>query len=645
MKIFKISSVCQNSIEVFCEDKCLEVCAMSKIENDAKVKIAFLKQNEENCYRLFQLKISNNDTFMPFFSLNECLQIAIVSTIDRKYETPLTLTLDSAAQASVMSLKFLNKHFPGIAPQKTNVKVRLIAADDKPITYMGFIEFYVQIKNTEEKVVFYIIKEGCMALLGLPQLISMKIKVDFGTLITGKNKQSECRVLQITNESDFDICGENNSLNNEKRLKLRIMQFTLKFKTSVEIGKPISITLISLEKDINSLIYSRALIFDCSCISSEDLISCEMCRNIKPCLSSVIYPDGTIQILYVPPYSSVLEPNIDIFTGIVNPTYEQYSNYMNTQRVHHIRAEGPGIVNSGPDGELVFEPGFINENEEGYTFKDIQYHGPLSDKSFQNFVDYNITNICTICKNKGYKYFCKVSDVDCNSVQFFNEVAGCGNKGNKCQFISSFSEDVEALIIPAFMNYSDNAFAIGSVIPHIDNIIKENISNHLKLHILSNEERKMHFIITGRYPCTMEILKFITTITNICRREKISKIGIIGFDKLQISRAGFEDSCVNFSFLIYLIDHDFFIQRFQCSSVNLTSIKKIKASSAELVSELKEKNVNVGDLLNILIEDNEIIYKLKALANEMSKQEGKLTSLWSPSTGGAHRGLLDSLVL
>ena len=86
-------------------------------------------------------------------------------------EKPVTLNIDSAAQVSVMSWAFFEQNFPGYKPELPKSKVRLISADGKNMTFLGAVKFRVQINAKIQWISFFIIKEGNILLLGLPDLI------------------------------------------------------------------------------------------------------------------------------------------------------------------------------------------------------------------------------------------------------------------------------------------------------------------------------------------------------------------------------------------------------------------------------------------------------------------------------------------
>ena len=182
MKVLNISKSCLGYTNVFCVDICKQNCAISRYQDKKGLQIMFLKGEHEYCFNVFQAKVLNNEEFKPYLFQNECLQIAFLTPKGGCEEKPVTLTLDSAAQVSVMSLSFLEQNFPEIKPELPKNKVRLIAADGKNMTFLGAVRFRVQINSKIQWISFFIIKEGNILLLGLPDLIKLKICINFDNL-------------------------------------------------------------------------------------------------------------------------------------------------------------------------------------------------------------------------------------------------------------------------------------------------------------------------------------------------------------------------------------------------------------------------------------------------------------------------------
>ena len=113
MKVLKISKSCLEYTNVFCVDVCKQNCAISRYNDKKGLQIMFLKGEHEYCFNVFQAKVLNNEEFQPYIFQNECLQIAFLTPKGGCEEKPVTLTLDSAAQVSVMSLSVLEQNFPG----------------------------------------------------------------------------------------------------------------------------------------------------------------------------------------------------------------------------------------------------------------------------------------------------------------------------------------------------------------------------------------------------------------------------------------------------------------------------------------------------------------------------------------------------
>ena len=119
MKVLNISRSCLK----FCIDVCNQDCAISRYNDGGGMQIMFLKGEQEYCFNVFQAKVLNNEEFQPYIFQNECLQIAFLTPKGGCEEKPVTLTIDSAAQVSVMSLSFLEQNFPGHKPELPKNKV------------------------------------------------------------------------------------------------------------------------------------------------------------------------------------------------------------------------------------------------------------------------------------------------------------------------------------------------------------------------------------------------------------------------------------------------------------------------------------------------------------------------------------------
>ena len=109
--VFKITTEkCVNK-KAFCEQICNETCSVHSYIQHMSIQQVFLENNELICFKVFQHKIYNGEDFQPFIVNNECIQIGVLRSVDNYEEVPISLQIDTAAQVSVMSLSFMNKHF------------------------------------------------------------------------------------------------------------------------------------------------------------------------------------------------------------------------------------------------------------------------------------------------------------------------------------------------------------------------------------------------------------------------------------------------------------------------------------------------------------------------------------------------------
>ena len=103
-------------------------------------------------------------------------------------EKPVSLQIDTAAQVSVMSLNYLRKHFTCLKLTMPKSKITLLTADNRSILIAGTHNFEVLIGPKSEIIQFYIIKQGLTCLLGLPDIMKLGLKIDFGLLRDGMDE-------------------------------------------------------------------------------------------------------------------------------------------------------------------------------------------------------------------------------------------------------------------------------------------------------------------------------------------------------------------------------------------------------------------------------------------------------------------------
>ena len=335
-------------------------------------------------------------------------------------EKPVSLQIDTAAQVSVMSLNFLNKHFKCLKLSTPENKVTLLTADNRSILIAGTHNFEVLIGAKSEIIQFCIIKQGQTCLLGLPDIMKLGLKIDFGLLHEVMNHTNDKNsIMQISSEDDLQIfeIGAAWKASNNKRGAPKIMFFTPQHKVEVPQQKYISLYLICNDAEIQEWLYSRCLIWDCNCIVNVDDAECNTCLLTTLILSGLITPQCTIIILYSSNYACVLETNVDRFTALVNPSCDRFNRDMKTKQINAITVEAPGFVLS--NDEMYFDPG-----QTDYKFSALNQVGPIDEGSFLKFEAYDLTNLCPICEVNGQKVFCDLNNEHCESLLNVKQKAG-----------------------------------------------------------------------------------------------------------------------------------------------------------------------------------------------------------------------------
>ena len=169
--VFKITTEKYVNRKAFCEKVCGENCAVHSYIQHKSIQQVFLENNELICFQVFQHKVYNNENIQLFIANNECIQICVLRSEHGFEEKPISLQIDTAAQVSVMSLIFLNKHFKCLKLSSPKRKVSFLTADIRSILISGTHNFEVLIGPKSERIQFYIIKQGETCLLGLPDIV------------------------------------------------------------------------------------------------------------------------------------------------------------------------------------------------------------------------------------------------------------------------------------------------------------------------------------------------------------------------------------------------------------------------------------------------------------------------------------------
>ena len=99
---------------------------------------------------------------------------------------------------------------------------------------------------------------------------------------------------------------------------------------------------------------------------------------------------------------------------------------------------------------------------------------------------------------------------------------------------------------------------------HLQGLITKNICNEPSLHILKNNKNNLQFLIIGKYQTCLEMMDFVTCISEICRDENISELLVVYLEKLYMSKSTFEECYNKAAQKTYLVSMEEIIVRKQC---------------------------------------------------------------------------------
>ena len=159
-KIYRLRSVNIESPPVYCSEgeTCKNVCSIYNRQKQYKCEIVYLENNEEKCFKTFQILISKNVNFEPFMFKNELFLSIFVSLNFDEDQQILNFTLDSGAQINCISQYFLKKYFSKYELKMQKNKIRLIAANGEQIQHLGMINLCVGKNHKLEQMDFYVLK-------------------------------------------------------------------------------------------------------------------------------------------------------------------------------------------------------------------------------------------------------------------------------------------------------------------------------------------------------------------------------------------------------------------------------------------------------------------------------------------------------
>ena len=257
-----------------------------------------------------------------------------------------------------------------------------------------------------------------------------------------------------------------------------LLKFTVVSRIDIKNCNKRSITLICHDTIICKYIYCRVLIFYCECLEKISSVQCGSCQLTEPYLSLVISPERKVNILYSTQYPCILEPGIDIFVGLVNPSYKQFCRFMTKKQINSISVEALGFILEGDN--LFFYQGHISNKEDSINeYKSIHFDGFLKESKFMKYVDYNMSNVCQICANKGEKYLCNLNNLDCKSLDQFRKQSGIERPGFKCEFLNCKPQNIKycSMVLPVFLSEKGFSNVLCEIFPHLQGLIKKNICN------------------------------------------------------------------------------------------------------------------------------------------------------------------------
>ena len=457
------------------------------------------------------------------------------------------------------------------------------------------------------------------------------------------------------------------------------VQFQVSEKVDLFSLEPVELTLKILSKDFKDYIFSIAIVFDCNCVSKENLTPCKYCKQSMPWLSTPMDQIGHIKIKYHPQYLCTLD-SAQIFSGILAPTKEQLCFYQRESKVKTIEVDCAAIEMSGFQ-----ELNFISNRIKGK--KGIINESSCPTQKFVDFEIYNKSNLCSMCERKN-NVFCDFDNPDCKNLYNFRVAAKLEYDRPLCIFLEKkpvYFPKMHCVFPIIQLNHNLNE-EIFKQFPYLQDIYDSHKLKSLPaMNIHFNEDLKLyHFVYYGRYASSIEIFDFFELIVQKCREKNIDEICIIDFGSFLFSKNSLEICFQSISLKIYLME----ISEFKNTTTLVQDrygekdgksnrygekdgklgvkkckvlpkgvkklnklpelndgnfvVNKIKYDNKDIVLDNKKSDKSLVDLLNILTDCPEINKKLRDLATKLDQIEGGLDSVWSHSNtdiGSFHEGV------
>lgn len=661
-KIYKVNKTNIRGPPVYCSENetCKQMCSISQMQQENRLDIVYLEDDEEKCFKTFQILLSNDIKFEPFMFSNELFISALVSlNMDGDQQT-LNFTLDSGAQINCVSVYFIQTFFSEhhIKIQPNNV--RLLAANGAEIQYLGIISLWVQINQNIEYLDFFILKKGKTLILGLECMVRFGMKLDFTV---------------IENKSEKGIFQEEMKVNNISQLskeESKIQPLFVKFKVSTKVDllklDPVMLTLKILKEDFRDYIFSIAILFDCNCVSGENVTPCKYCKESAPYLSTPMDQTGHILIQYHPQYLCTIDSN-QIFSAVLAPTRKQLLFYQGERKVKIIDVDCASIEMTNSQ-----ELNFISNRIKGK--KGIFNNSVDPTQKFVDFEIYNQNNLCSVCE-KNKDIYCNFDNPYCKNLYNFRVAAKLEYSRSLCILLEKkpISFPNMHCVFPIIQFNSEVNEEIFEGFPYLRSIYDiQKLKSLPTANIHFNEELGFyHFIFYGKYASTLEVFDFFELIVQKCKEENISEICIIDFKSFLFSRNSLEICFQSVAIKVYLVGIENFrdmpnlnedrygtkqdivgVKKFRVLPKKVKKINKlprveygnfavnkVKYDNKNLVLDNKKSDKDLADLLNILTDCPDVNKKFKELATKLDQAEGGLTSVWSHDNtdiGSFHEG-------
>ena len=629
-KIYKIGKLKPIHLQTHCENICDGGCAIS-----LSIGSIVTKSSTFNCYKELEDRIiTGSNSFEPYLKNNELLQMILTTSIQTDREQLIIFQLDSGAQVSVISFSVFEKYFPHEKLVHPDSAVRLISADGRAIKVRGTVLLNLKVGIVSSEILFYIIFSGTSALIGLSDLITLKLKIDCGQLSAKEpyKRINEINIRMVT-ETALEVPEP------------QIVLWTVSKTYDVTAGKVTSLCLLPVGKFPSLEFYGNCIVFDCDCPRQYEHVKnlnnfepCVSCKVNKPSLSSVVSPNRRIHFLYKSPISTQLSHSKDFFWSIFCPTPDlihkcMYQNF----GVKALAVQEPGWIMEGDS--LEYDSGHVHlDREELMIENEVEPIGP--DCNYKTFDEFMCSNVCDICKLCELT-FCDLENPRCLTVIGLKKKIDPMSLTN-VELIESTPSGSASFsnlsLIIASVGKTDQKSVQGKrklvikCFPHVEPLL-DSVPDLTQMEVY-NVDNVFHFFIYGSFCTALGMLNHFHDIQIICKKNSITSLGIINFEELKMSRFRIKELFsleASFSsvFKLYLMSLQLFCSQNTDRDIESElSIGKICADKG-FVAEIGEESSSPADQLNILSENPHVISSLRAMAMEVHNCEDSQNSVWS----------------